>query len=243
MGNSPLYKFFRTLFWRRDEQDNKTPNPRLSCGDSSPDYNMNPKIKRPTADQKNIKLPLSFMCDTAWDKYKWRLKDEEDYDPSWEVILNDSRCVEFVNASRFQVTFPEVIENLFLGCRQAMSDNIYRNFVDFVVEETKNAIETEIYIRKNEEFYKEIPLHLFKEDQGKEIRMIFLMVIQTSQSASEEGSVENETTWESFIKLQIICDEKQNPNMEHLQKTFENYQRRGKFLHLKVGLHSTFDLT
>lgn len=188
------------------------------------------------------KIPISTLCTNAWDSYKWRLKDEKDFDPGWELILDDFHQSELLmTASRFQIIFYNLIENLFLGCKGSMSDDVHKEFVDFVVKETQNILQEENILSQND-ICKEIPLYLFKEDSinNRKIQMVFLTVIRISKSTSEEGNVEKEeVTWESYIKLQLSSDKIRPVTERQSTRCREDQQQQPH----KIGFDALFDPT
>ena len=164
-------------------------------------------------DQEDTRTPISDLCNDAWESHNWRLKDEEDFDPGWELILDDVRQIELtVTTSKFLAHFSDLIENLFLGCKEAMSDEVHQDFVDLIVNQTENIIQEEYTNGKTEVFCKEVPLYLNKEDalKNRKTQMVFLMVIRISNSPSKERT-EREAKWESFIKLQLSSDMQKYP--------------------------------
>lgn len=160
--------------------------------------------------------PVSALCNEAWNSHNWRLKDEEeDFDPGWELILDDFRQIELVmTTSQFLAHFSDLIENLLLGCKEAMSDEVHQGFVDLIVTQTENVIQEE-YIKGEDRlnFCKNLPLYLNKEDSPKnrKTQMVFLMVIRISNLVSKESRVEKEATWECFIRLQLSSDKLKTP--------------------------------
>ena len=152
--------------------------------------------------------PVSVLCNEAWDSHNWRLKDEEGFDPGWELILDDFRQIELLmTTSQFLAHFSDLIENLLLGCKEAMSDEVHQSFVDLIVTQTENVIQDEYIKCEDGNFCKHVPLYLNKEDSPKnrKTQMVFLMVIRISNSV-----IKTEKEWECFIRLQLSSD-KQKP--------------------------------
>ena len=141
----------------------------------------------------------------AWTAHIQQLKDKGSFESGRELILDDFRRIELLmTASQFLARFSDLIENLFLGCKEAMSDEVNRDFVDLVVTQTQSVIHEE-YKGSNGAFCKEIPLFLNKEDPLKHriTQMVFLMVMRISNSTREESGPEERAKWECTIRLQL----------------------------------------
>ena len=94
-----------------------------------------------TTEQEN-EMQISTLGNNAWDNYIWQLKDEEGFDPGWELILEDFYQSElFMTVSQFLDIISNIIGNLFVGCKEAMSPNVQNDFEEFIVEKTKNALQ------------------------------------------------------------------------------------------------------
>lgn len=194
--------------------------------------------------EQNMSIPISVMCHRAWNSHSWRLKDEEDFDPSWELILDDFRQIELImTTSQYLAHFSDLIENLLLGCKEAMSDEVHQDFVDFIVQQTENLIQEEC-VKEEEEnpVYKQIPLYLKKEDplKNRKTQMVFLMVIRISNLESKERRTDKETKWESFIKLQLSSDKQKPPEVERSRRCCRENQWQ---LPSNVGVFASLDPT
>ena len=151
--------------------------------------------------------PLTSEFEKAWSAHNQQLKEKGSFESGRELILDDFRRIELLmTASQFLARFSDLIENLFLGCKEAMSDEVHRDFVDLVVSQTQSVIHGEYYSSEgtNGNFCKEIPLFLNKEDSLKNriTQMVFLMVMRTC----EQSGPEERAKWECTIRLQLSSD-------------------------------------
>ena len=156
-------------------------------------------------------MEASDQFEEAWTKHYQQLKDEGNFEFGRELILDDFRQIElFMTTSQFLAQFSDLIENLFLGCKEAMSDEVHQDFVDIIVTQTQSIIQKEYHSINgmNRNFCKDIPLYLNKEDSLKNriTQMVFLMVMRISNLATEEIGPEKKAKWECSIRLQLSSD-------------------------------------
>ena len=190
-----------------------------------------------------ITVSVQNLCNGAWNNHKWRLKDEEDFDPSWELILDDFRQIElFMTTSQFLAHFSDLIENLLLGCKEAMSDEVHQDFVDFIVKQTENVIQEEYTEEEESSACRQIPLYLKREDplKNRKTQMVFLMVIRTSHLERRERRAEKESKWETFIKLQLSSDKQKPPEAERPRRCCRENQWQ---LPSNLGIFASLDPT
>jgi len=145
---------------------------------------------------------VSAVCKSEWDKYKGEIAGK----PDWDIILDDFRPIDvYTTASQFSSHFSDMIENLFLGCKEMVSREIHEQFVEIIKKRTEEITQYDWEHRKDHDSFNQvIKLYRFADDTMKERQtdMIFVMVIRMS-NVSKKSKDEIVANWESCVKLQL----------------------------------------
>lgn len=138
---------------------------------------------------------VSTVCKSEWNRYK---EDIGKCKPEWDVILDDFRRIHVnTTASEFLSHSYDMIENLFLGCKEVVSREVHDQFVETITKRIEEITQYDWeHRREKEPFNQVIKLFRSTEDMSKDRKteMLFVMAIKiTAVSAN----------YESCLKLQL----------------------------------------
>ena len=151
-------------------------------------------------------IPCSELCSKSWDSYAngdYRLQE------GWEVTLDDSREVETISTmSSFLATFADIFENLFLGSRDSMSDNVHATLVDVVVKRLQSIIQIDwVNHRKREFCPSPIRFMRMNDDYGKNRKF------QGAYYSAERNGTEHLIPQNTYFAEHIEMGPKQLPSL------------------------------
>ena len=147
------------------------------------------------------------LCTQEWDKYLNSTGKPKD---DWELLLDDSRNVNLHDdTSKFLARFTDIMENLFLGCKEVMSARVHQEFSDVTVKRMEELINFDHSNNTEKKFNKVVRLIRLTEDSDfqRKTEMILVMVIRitvVAKKRSQEQEEEQPTFQiENSIKVQI----------------------------------------
>lgn len=147
-------------------------------------------------------MSTEALCSQEWEKY---LKTTGEHKDGWEVILDDSRNVNINKSmSFFLAHFTDLMENLFMGCKEVMSESVHRELVDVAVKRMEELINFDYSNYSGKRFYQVVPLLRSTDDciLQRKTEMIVVMVVRVSVVPKSDRN-ETPAQIENSIKVRM----------------------------------------
>lgn len=161
------------------------------------------------------------LCTQEWDKY---LKTVGESKEGWNLILDDSRNVNIHSGmTKFLAHFTDLLENLFLGCKAVLSENVHRELVDVTVKRMEELINFDYKNCKEKNFYQVIPLLRSTDDNRlqRKTEMILVLVVRiTADTTKKPLQEQEEPTAHIENSIKVRMRSKHEPDMP---QTFNNF--------------------
>ena len=165
----------------------------------------------------NSQIPVDTICKQEWDGYRQEMGGL-DLKEGWGLILDDSRSINITHTtSNFLARFSDIMENLFLGCKEVVSSNVHRELVDVTVKRMETLIQFDHQNHTEREFSKSVRLFRATDDPSysRKTEMILVMIVRITVAATTSRNPEariqatttqreqNQAHIETAVKLQI----------------------------------------
>ena len=163
------------------------------------------------------------LCQEEWDLY---IDNNRDFKSEWEMILDDARHVNVTTTtSHFLAHFSDLIENLFLGCKDMVSDELHNSFVDILVKRMEEIVRYD-YKHATKDFTPPpVKLIRYTEDAPKDrkTQMIFVMIARVEKKHKWAENVDDlEANWEICLKLQLRSHKDEQVVTQRTRQCTEN---------------------
>ena len=138
---------------------------------------------------------VSTKCNNEWNRYNDTIGNCK---PDWDIILDDSRHINAnTTATEFSAHTSNMIENVFLGCKEMLSREVHDQFVEIITKRVAEITQYDWEHCDKDPFNQVIKLFRSTEDllMDRKTEMLFVMVIRITRTASAK--------WESCLKLQL----------------------------------------
>ena len=144
------------------------------------------------------------LCSQDWDNY---VNKEHKLQEGWEIILDDTRDVDTIyTMTKFLANFANIFENLFLGSKNSMSENIHATLVDVVVKRLQSIIQIDWLNHKMREF-SPLPIHFMRinDDNGRnrKFQLIFVMALRIISTKKRDGKEEELDTHHANVEMSV----------------------------------------